>query len=76
MILDYRKVQVIGSKGHHYSSRVKQWLTQMRQAYPDANELFTPIRKIKNSDEMQVAIERYLEAKINNKLAQWQQVYS
>ena len=76
MILDYRKVQVIGSKGHHYSSRVKQWLTQMRQAYPDANELFTPIRKIKNSDEMQAAIERYLEAKINNKLAQWQQVYS
>jgi tRNA-dihydrouridine synthase C len=75
MILDYRKVQVIGSKGHHYSSRVKQWLTQMRQAYPEANELFTPIRKIKQSDDMQVAIERYLDAKINNKLAQWQQLY-
>lgn len=76
MILDYRQVQVIGSKGHHYSSRVKQWLTQMRQAYPDANELFMPIRRIKQSDEMQVAIERYLDAKINNKLAQWQQIYS
>ena len=76
MILDYRKVQVIGSKGHHYSSRVKQWLTQMRQSYPEANELFTPIRKIKQSDDMQVAIERYLDAKINNKLAQWQQLYS
>jgi tRNA-dihydrouridine synthase C len=76
MILDYRKVQVIGSKGHHYSSRVKQWLTQMRQAYPEANELFTPIRKIKQSDDMQVAIERYLDAKVNNKLAQWQQLYS
>lgn len=76
MILDYRQVQVIGSKGHHYSSRVKQWLTQMRQAYPEANELFMPIRRIKQSDEMQVAIERYLHAKINNKLAQWQQIYS
>jgi len=76
MILDYRKVQVIGSKGHHYSSRVKQWLTQMRQSYPEANELFTPIRKIKQSDDMQVAIERYLDAKINNTLAQWQQLYS
>jgi len=75
MILDYRKVQVIGSKGHHYSSRVKQWLTQMRQSYPEANELFTPIRKIKQSDDMQVAIERYLDAKINNTLAQWQQLY-
>ena len=76
MILDYRKVQVIGSKGHHYSSRVKQWLTQMRQSYPEANELFTPIRKIKQSNDMQVAIERYLDAKINNTLAQWQQLYS
>lgn len=76
MILDYRKVQVIGSKGHHYSSRVKQWLTQMRQSYPEANELFMPIRKIKQSDDMQVAVERYLDAKINNKLAQWQQIYS
>lgn len=76
MILDYRKVQVIGSKGHHYSSRVKQWLTQMRQTYTEANELFIPIRRIKQSDDMQVAIERYLDAKINNKLAQWQQLYS
>ena len=76
MILDYRKVQVIGSKGHHYSSRVKQWLTQMRQTYSEANELFIPIRRIKQSDDMQVAIERYLDAKINNKLAQWQQLYS
>jgi tRNA-dihydrouridine synthase C len=76
MILDYRQVQVVGSKGHHYSSRVKQWLTQMRQSYPEANELFTPIRKIKQSDDMQVAIERYLDAKINNTLAQWQQLYS
>jgi tRNA-dihydrouridine synthase C len=76
MILDYRKVQVIGSKGHHYSSRVKQWLTQMRQAYPEANELFIPIRRIKSSEDMQQAIERYLDAKINNKLAQWQQLYS
>jgi hypothetical protein len=48
----------------------------MRQAYPEANELFTPIRKIKQSDDMQVAIERYLDAKVNNKLAQWQQLYS
>jgi len=76
MILDYRKVQVIGSKGHHYSSRVKQWLTQMRQAYPEANELFFPIRRIKTSEDMQQAIERYLDAKINNKLTQWQQLYS
>ena len=76
MILDYRKVQVIGSKGHHYSSRVKQWLTQMRQAYPEANELFIPIRRIKSSEDMQQAIERYLDAKINNKLAQWQQLYN
>ena len=72
MMLNYRKVQVIGSKGHHYSSRVKQWLSQMRQSYPEAEELFTPIRRIKSSDEMQVAIEQYLEASITNRVEAWQ----
>jgi tRNA-dihydrouridine synthase C len=76
MILAYRKVQMIGSKGHHYSSRVKQWLTQMRSSYPEANELFIPIRRIKKSDEILQAIEQYRDAKINNKLLQWQQLYS
>lgn len=75
MILNYRKVQVIGSKGHHYSSRVKQWLSQMRQSYPEANELFAPIRRIKNSDEMQVALEKYLEALLTNKVADWKSLY-
>lgn len=72
MILNYRKVQVIGSKGHHYSSRAKQWLSQMRQSYPEANELFMPIRRIKKSDDMQVAIEGYLEALVTNKVSEWQ----
>jgi tRNA-dihydrouridine synthase C len=72
MILNYRKVQVIGSKGHHYSSRAKQWLSQMRQSYPEANELFMPIRRINKSDDMQVAIEGYLEALVTNKVSEWQ----
>lgn len=58
MILDYRKVQVIGSKGHHYSSRVKQWLSQMRQSYPEANELFNNIKKIKSSEDMVDALNK------------------
>ncbi len=75
MILDYRRVQVKNSKGHHYSSRVKQWLTQMRASYPEADELFKPIRRIKNSDEIVLAIERYKDAKINNRLPSWQRLY-
>ncbi len=71
MILNYRKVQVIGSKGHHYSSRVKQWLSQMRQSYPEADELFTPIRRIKSSDDMEVAIEGYLESLTTDKVSDW-----
>lgn len=64
MIINYRHVQVQGSKGHHYSSRVKQWLTQMRLSYPEANELFDSIRRIKNSQDMLHAIERYREDKL------------
>ncbi len=73
MILNYRKVQVIGSKGHHYSSRVKQWLSQMRQSYPQANELFFTIKRIKKTDDMQAAIESYLEALVLDKVDLWQQ---
>jgi tRNA-dihydrouridine synthase C len=58
MIIDYRKVQVVGSKGHHYSSRVKQWLSQMRQSYPEANVLFSDIRKIKSSEDMMIALHK------------------
>lgn len=72
MILNYRKVQVVGSKGHHYSSRVKQWLSQMRQSYPEAEELFMPIRRIKKSDDMQIAIEKYLDVIGTSKVYEWQ----
>lgn len=60
MILNYRKVQVIGSKGHHYSSRVKQWLGQMRQSYPQASAVFNDIRRIKCADEMSLALQQQI----------------
>jgi tRNA-dihydrouridine synthase C len=71
MILDYRKVQVISSKGHHYSSRVKQWLSQMRQSYAEANELFMLIKRIKKCDDMQIALERYSDALMMGKVNEW-----
>jgi tRNA-dihydrouridine synthase C len=74
MILDYRKVQVISSKGHHYSSRVKQWLSQMRQSYSEAHELFMLIKRIKKCDDMQIALERYLEALMTGKVNEWKRL--
>ncbi|MGK0249382.1 MAG: tRNA-dihydrouridine synthase C [Oleispira sp.] len=71
MILDYRKVQVISSKGHHYSSRVKQWLSQMRQSYAEAHELFMLIKRIKKCDDMQIALERYLDALMMGRVDEW-----
>jgi tRNA-dihydrouridine synthase C len=71
MILDYRKVQVISSKGHHYSSRVKQWLSQMRQSYAEAHELFMLIKRVKKCDDMQIALERYLDALMTGKVNEW-----
>jgi tRNA-dihydrouridine synthase C len=75
MILDYRKVQVISSKGHHYSSRVKQWLSQMRQSYAEANELLMLIKRIKKCDDMQVALERYLDALMMGKIDEWKRSF-
>jgi tRNA-dihydrouridine synthase C len=75
MILDYRKVQVISSKGHHYSSRVKQWLSQMRQSYAEANELLMLIKRIKKCDDMQIALERYLDALMTGKVDEWKRSF-
>jgi tRNA-dihydrouridine synthase C len=75
MILDYRKVQVISSKGHHYSSRVKQWLSQMRQSYAEANELLMLIKRIKKCDDMQIALERYLDALMMGKVDEWKRSF-
>jgi hypothetical protein len=62
---------VISSKGHHYSSRVKQWLSQMRQSYAEAHELFMLIKRIKKCDDMQIALERYLDALMTGKVDEW-----
>lgn len=59
MLIQYNKVKIRGDRGHYYSNRVKQWLKQMSKTYPQANELFPDIRRIKKGEEMAAALQQY-----------------
>jgi hypothetical protein len=46
-------------------------LSQMRQSYAEAHELFMLIKRIKKCDDMQIALERYLDALMMGKVDEW-----
>jgi len=43
----------------YFSSRTKQWLGYLKLQYPQANDLFDEIRKLKNKDEVVAVLEKY-----------------
>lgn len=40
----YSHADVVGDKAKYYPSRIKQWLSYLRRAYPQAQDLFAQIR--------------------------------
>ncbi|TMN93445.1 tRNA dihydrouridine(16) synthase DusC [Pseudoalteromonas phenolica] len=43
----------------YFSSRTKQWLSYLKLQYPQANDLFDEIRKLKNKGEVVSVLEKY-----------------
>lgn len=53
LLIKYSEYEVKGDKAKYYPNRVKQWFSYLRQAYPDAADLFREIR-VKNDVEAMV----------------------
>ncbi len=51
--------EVNGDKAKYYPNRVKQWFAYLRQAYPDAADLFREIRVKTKVDEMVEHLKHY-----------------
>lgn len=55
----YSDVEIEGDKGLYYPNRIKQWLNHLKRAYPQAIELFSQIRTLKNSAEIVAVIDTH-----------------
>jgi len=50
LLLKYTQYEVRGDKGKYYPNRIKQWFAYLRQAYPQAADLFRDIRTLTQVD--------------------------
>lgn len=64
LVLAYSHVKIRGDKGWYYSNRIKQWLLQLKKQYPQAEELFTNIRRLKYTPEVVAEIESFQQSLI------------
>lgn len=60
LMLAFSNYEIEGDKGLYYSNRVKQWLSYLKEQYPEAQLLLRDIRTIRKQQEMKLAL---LEAK-------------
>lgn len=59
LLLEYSAYEVRGDKGRYYPNRVKQWFSYLRQAYPEAAELFREIRTLTDVNAIVSHFQRY-----------------
>ncbi|MBA6357745.1 MULTISPECIES: tRNA-dihydrouridine synthase [unclassified Colwellia] len=52
LLKQYSELELIGDKSFYFSSRLKQWLRYLRLQYPEAEQLFSDIKILKNKEEI------------------------
>lgn len=52
LLKQYSELELIGDKSFYFSSRLKQWLRYLRIQYPEAEQLFSDIKTLKNKEEI------------------------
>jgi tRNA-dihydrouridine synthase C len=52
LLKQYSELELIGDKSFYFSSRLKQWLRYLRLQYPEAEQLFSDIKTLKNKEEI------------------------
>jgi tRNA-dihydrouridine synthase C len=52
LLIRYSAYEIEGVKGCYYPNRIKQWFTYLKRQYPQAQDMFTQIRRLNNADEI------------------------
>lgn len=53
---DYAGQEIKGDKGRYFPNRIKQWLSYLREAYPQAQSLFAEIRRLQTAAQILQAL--------------------
>ena len=52
LLIDYSGYEIFGDKGRYYPNRIKQWCGYLKRQYPQAETLFSNIRRLQKADEI------------------------
>ncbi len=52
LLVSYSGYEIYSEKGLYYPNRVKQWFSYLKTQYPEAEEMFLKLRKLKTADEI------------------------
>jgi tRNA-dihydrouridine synthase C len=58
LLVRYSQYEIKSDKGLYYPNRVKQWLTYLRQDYPQADTLFRAVRRLNQAEPIVQRIEQ------------------
>ncbi len=52
LLVSYSGYEIYSEKGLYYPNRIKQWFNYLKRQYPEAEEMFMELRRLKNADEI------------------------
>lgn len=58
LLIHYSGYEIYGDKGRYYPNRIKQWCGYLKRQYPQAEQLFSDIRKLQNANDIVAVLRR------------------
>jgi tRNA-dihydrouridine synthase C len=52
LLVDYTGYEIYSEKGLYFPNRIKQWFSYLKKQYPEAQEMFMTLRRMKDADEI------------------------
>ena len=52
LLVSYSGYEIYSDKGRYYPNRIKQWFNYLKRQYPEAEEMFIELRKLRNADDI------------------------
>jgi tRNA-dihydrouridine synthase C len=59
LLQNYCQLEVRGDKEKYLPNRIKQWFSYLRKQYPEAVELFTQLRTLRQSEQVITTLQNY-----------------
>jgi tRNA-dihydrouridine synthase C len=52
LLIEYSGYEIYSEKGLYYPNRIKQWFSYLKKQYPEAEDMFLTLRRMKTADEI------------------------